>query len=120
MCVGQVKTRNLSLSVFFAVPIAAKAIEAGADIINLQSGCHSNADIYDVCHKKVCVSVDIDRQHFMPYGTSDDLKKHISDIYYDLKGIEGGVWVKMDVYPDVPISNIVAMQELFAELRADG
>jgi len=100
-------------------PVIGDLIQAGADIINLQSGCHTIEGLYDACYGKVCASVDIDRQHYMPYESPDELKNHIREIYYGLKGNEGGVWVKMDVYPDVPLANIEAMRDVFIELRSE-
>jgi hypothetical protein len=34
-----------------------------------------------------------------------------------MEGWNGGLWVKMDVYPDTPLENIIAMCEVFEELR---
>lgn len=101
----------------YLLPVVADLKRAGADVINLQSGCHTLAELYGECHGKVCVSVDIDRQQMMPFATPERMKQHIRDIYYRLDGAKGGVWVKMDVYPDTPIENIYAMCEVFDELR---
>ena len=102
----------------YLLPVIDDLRRAGADIINLQSGCHKLGELYAACNRKVCVSVDIDRQSVMPYGTADEMKRHIRDIYDNLKGGEGGLWVKIDVYPDTPLSNIEAMCEILEELRA--
>jgi uroporphyrinogen decarboxylase len=104
----------------YLLPVIDDLISAGADIINIQSGCHDIEDLHQACCGKVCVSVDIDRQKVMPFGTAEEVKQHIRDIYYGLNGNEGGVWVKMDVYPDVPLTNIEAMCKVFWELRGEG
>jgi uroporphyrinogen decarboxylase len=102
----------------YLLPIVDDLRRAGADVINLQSGCQTLEDLREVCYKKVCVSVDLDRQKVMPFGTPEEMKQHVRDIYYTLEGAQGGVWVKMDVYPDTPLENIRAMAEVFEELRA--
>jgi uroporphyrinogen decarboxylase len=102
----------------YLLPIVDDLHRAGADVINLQSGCQTLEELYKTCYKKVCVSVDLDRQKVMPFGTTEEMKQHVRDIYNTLEGAQGGVWVKMDVYPDTPLENIQAMAEVFEELRA--
>lgn len=53
----------------------------------------------------------------MPWGTPAEMKDHIREIYRVMEGWRGGLWVKMDVYPDTPLANIQAMCEVFEELR---
>ncbi len=101
----------------YLIPIVPDLIEAGADIINLQYRPNGLSAIHEVCFGKVCVSVDIDRQYVMPWGTPDEMKGHIREIYQTMEGWRGGLWVKMDVYPDTPLENIQAMCEVFEELR---
>ena len=103
----------------YLLPVIDDLRRAGADVINLQSGCQTLDELHAACYDNVCVSVDIDRQKVMPFGTRAEVKKHIRDIYQKLDGGRGGVWVKMDVYPDTPLENIQAMGEVFEELRAD-
>jgi uroporphyrinogen decarboxylase len=101
----------------YLMPIVPDLIEAGADIINLQYRPNGIHNIREACLNNVCVSVDIDRQHFMPWGTPGEVKDHIREIYTVMEGWNGGLWVKMDVYPDTPLENIIAMCEVFEELR---
>lgn len=103
----------------YLLPIIPDLIEAGADIINLQSRPNGIQQIHDACCNKVCVSVDIDRQHYMPFGTPEELKAHIREIDTVMQAKLGGVWVKMDIYPDTPLANIEAMCEVFDELRVE-
>lgn len=101
----------------YLLPIIGDLVKAGADIINLQSGCLTLDELYEACHNKVTVSVDLNRQTVMPYGTPEEMKQHVRDIYKKMEGDKGGLWIKMDVYPDVPLENIQAMCEVFEELR---
>ena len=102
----------------YLLPVIDDLRRAGADVINLQSGCHTLEELSGACRDKVCASVDIDRQKVMPFGTREEVRRHILDIYNKMEGARGGVWVKMDVYPDTPLDNIKAMCEVFTELRA--
>jgi hypothetical protein len=47
------------------------------------------------------------------------MKNHVREIYRVMESARGGVWVKMDVYPDTPLNNIWAMKEVFDELRGN-
>ncbi len=104
----------------YLMPIVPDLIEAGAEVINLQFRPNTLQSIHDACLNKVCVSVDLDRQHFMPWGTPEEVKEHVREIYQVMEGWKGGCWVKMDVYPDTPLENIRAMVEVFTELRENG
>ena len=46
-----------------------------------------------------------------------EMKQHIRDIYQSMNGWRGGLWIKIDVYPDTPLENIQAMCEVVDELR---
>ena len=103
----------------YLLPVIPDLIEAGADVINLQVRPNGIDSIREAYLDRVCVSVDIDRQRIMPWGTPEDVKAHIRQIYGLMRGAKGGLWVKMDVYPDTPLKNVIAMREVFDELRAD-
>lgn len=103
----------------YLLPVIDDFRKAGVDIINLQSGCNDLDEVKKITQNKMCVSVDIDRQKIMPFGTPSQMKTHIREIYEKFGGAKGGLWVKMDVYPDVPMENIVAMRDIFDELRKD-
>ncbi len=101
----------------YLLPIVPDLIQAGADVINLQSRPNGIDQIRQACLDRVSVSVDLDRQHWMPWGSQEELKDHVRQIYTAMQGWRGGLWVKMDVYPDTPLENITAMCEVFEELR---
>ena len=101
----------------YLLPVIDDFRRAGVDVINLQSGCHTLDELYGACYRNICVSVDVDRQKIMPFAKPDGVKKHIRDFYNKLKGAEGGVWAKIDVYPDTPLANINAMCEVLDEIR---
>ena len=102
----------------YLLPVIQGFKDAGVDIINLQSGCISLPEMKKACHKNICVSVDIDRQHYMVYATCEELKQHVRDIYNVMDAENGGVWVKYDVYPDVDLDHIRALAEVLQELTA--
>jgi uroporphyrinogen decarboxylase len=101
----------------YLMPVVPDLIEAGADIINLQYRPNGMDAIRTACLDKVCVSVDVDRQRIMPWGTVDEAKDHIREIYRVMEGWRGGVWAKLGVFPDTPLENILAFSEVFDELR---
>ncbi|MFA5818282.1 MAG: uroporphyrinogen decarboxylase family protein [Bacteroidales bacterium] len=99
------------------LPVIPYLIEAGADIINIQSGCNDLQELRRLCLNKVTVSADIDRQYFMPFATAEQLKGHIIKIYEVMEGHKGGLWFKADIYPDTPLENIQAIADVLNELR---
>ncbi len=102
----------------YLLPVVPDLIAAGADVINLQSRPNGLLGIHDACLDRVTVSVDLDRQRIMPWGTSVEMKAHVREIYRVMEGWRGGLWVKAGVFPDTPLENILALCEVFEELRS--
>jgi uroporphyrinogen-III decarboxylase len=102
----------------YLLPVVPDLIAAGADVINLQSRPNGLAGIRAACLGKVTVSVDLDRQRIMPWGTPEEMKAHVREIYCGMEGWRGGLWVKAGIFPDTPLKNILAMCEVFEELRS--
>jgi uroporphyrinogen decarboxylase len=101
----------------YLLPVVPDLIAAGADVINLQSRPNGLAGIRDACLGRVTVSVDLDRQQVMPWGSPEEVKTHVRDIYQAMAGWRGGLWVKAGIFPDTPLENITALCEVFEELR---
>jgi hypothetical protein len=61
-----------------------------------------------VCKGKVCVDLDLDRQLF-PFATPQQVDDHIKECVTELGSPEGGLWLKAECGPDVPLENIEAV-----------
>ncbi len=86
-------------------------IDAGADIINIQSSCMPLEDLRRTCLGKVCLEVDIGRQYEMPTGTPDEVRARAAACRDALASPEGGfIWLT-EIGPDVPLANVEAYYE---------
>lgn len=84
-------------------------IDAGVTILNPQDRIHGLEALRDTLKGKVCVDLDIDRQHLMPRGTPEQIDRHIDDAVRILGSKKGGLMVCAGIYDDVPLENIEAL-----------
>jgi len=64
----------------------------------------------------LCFRTDIDRQHVLPFGRPEDVKRHVHDPLEALGTPNGGIVASGELSFDVPLANIEAMYEAFLEL----
>ena len=84
-------------------------IEAGVDVINPQDKVNGIDNLERICKGRVCMDVDVDRQKLLPKGTPEAIEAHVKEIVTRLGSKKGGLMLKADCYPDVPLSNIEAL-----------
>jgi hypothetical protein len=68
------------------------------------------------CRGKVEVDLDLDRQLF-PFATPAELRRHVEEAVKKLATPEGGLRLKAEIGPDVPLEN---MEAIFAAMEAAG
>jgi len=90
------------------VPIIQDLIECGVDVLNPQIGANGLDNLVRECKGKVCVDLDLDRQRF-PFWTPGEIDQHIREAVQRLGSPEGGLWLKAECGPDVPLQNIEAI-----------
>jgi len=90
------------------VPIIADLIECGVNVINPQTRANGLDALARECKGRVCVDLDLDRQMF-PFCTPADIDAHIGEAVEKLGSPEGGLWLKAEVGPDVPLENVEAI-----------
>jgi len=83
-------------------------VECGVNVVNPQFRANGLANLEAVCKGKVCVDLDLDRQ-MMPFCTPADLDAHVRDAVEALGSPAGGLWIKGEVGPDVPLENVEAL-----------
>ncbi|MDO8685607.1 MAG: hypothetical protein Q7J78_02940 [Clostridiales bacterium] len=54
----------------------------------------------------------------MPFGTPNDVRDMVKEIVMKLGSPSGGLSLNADIYPDVPIENIVAFLDTAEEYRS--
>lgn len=83
-------------------------IECGVTILNPQVGANGLENLARACKGKVCVDLDLDRQHF-PFWTAAEIDEHVRRAVEVLGAPEGGLWLKAEIGDDVPLSNVEAI-----------
>ena len=88
------------------IEVVDQLIEAGVSILNIQDRVNGLDNIERYCKGRVCIDLDIDRQHLLPFGTRGEIKRYLKDVIYRLGSRRGGLMLSTDIYPDVPLENI--------------
>lgn len=98
------------------VPIIADLIECGVDILNPQIGANGLQNLARECKGKICVDLDLDRQKF-PFLTPDQIDAHVEEAVEVLGAPEGGLMLKAEIGPDVPLENVAAILDALEKHR---
>ena len=92
-------------------------LEAGLTGFNMQVNCIGVALIEERLKGRMCLIADIDRQHILPFGTPAQVREHIAQVVTCLGSPNGGLILRIDIYPDVPLENIAALLQAIDELQ---
>ncbi|MBN2450909.1 MAG: hypothetical protein JXR77_11000 [Lentisphaeria bacterium] len=90
------------------VEIIPDLVECGVTVINPQVRANGLENLARVCKGRVCVDLDLDRQLF-PFASADQIDAHIQEAVETLGAPEGGLWLKAEVDPGIPLDNIAAI-----------
>lgn len=90
------------------LPIIGDLIECGVDVLNPQIRANGLEGLVRECKGKVCVDLDLDRQLF-PFCTPAEIDTHVRECVEALGAPEGGLWLKAEIGPDVPLENVEAI-----------
>lgn len=92
-------------------------IELGAKVINCQSNCMGNEEIGRRFKGRICFRTDLDRQKTMTYGSPQDVRRHIGEVFHALGSGKGGIIACGEIGRDTPLDNIKAMYDTFMGFR---
>ena len=90
------------------LPIIPDLIDCGVAVINPQVGANGLENLAKTCKGKICVDLDLDRQHF-PFWTPKEIDDHIRQAVEILGSPEGGLWLKAEIGREIPLENIEAI-----------
>jgi hypothetical protein len=90
------------------LPIIADLIDCGVNVVNPQVRANGLDGLVREAKGKVCVDLDLDRQLF-PFCGPADIDAHVREAVERLGAPEGGLWLKAECGPDVPLANIEAI-----------
>jgi hypothetical protein len=92
-------------------------VDCGVNVVNPQIRANGLDGLVAVCKGKVCVDLDLDRQSF-PFFTPAQIDAHVREAVERLGAPEGGLWLKAEIGPDVPLENIAAIFDALEKYRA--
>ena len=95
--------------------VADQLLEAGVNILNIQDRVNGLENIERGLKERVCVDLDIDRQHLIPYGTPAQIREYVRKVVRKLGSERGGLMLYAEVHPPTPLENIVALAQALSE-----
>ena len=90
--------------------------ECGVDVLNPQIGANGLDQLERTCKGKICINLDLDRQHF-PYFTPKEIDEHVREAVTRLYLPEGGLMLLAECAADVPLENIEAICSALEKYR---
>lgn len=91
--------------------LADDIVEGGVEVLNLQDLVNGVDWIGAKFRGKLCIDLDIDRQHITPFGTPADIDRHIRSCIEKVGCREGGLMMIYGLYPGVPLENVKALMD---------
>jgi len=92
-------------------------IDIGVDVLNCQAAVVGIDALKKNFAGKLCFRTDLDRQKIMPFGTPEDVKNHINEVFTKIGTADGGIIACGEIGPDIPLENIKAMYETFMNYK---
>ena len=92
-------------------------VAAGVTVINPQDLCNGIDNLAREAKGRMCISLDIDRQRIVPYGTRADIRSLIEEAVRKLGSPQGGLELIAGIYPPTPPENVDALCEAMEEFR---
>lgn len=90
-------------------------IEIGVDVVNCQTSVIGLDWLAANVRGRVAFRTDIDRQHVMPFGSPMEVQEEVQRVFEACGTPDGGIIACGEVGPEVPLENIRAMYEAFAD-----
>lgn len=81
-------------------------LEVGLDIINPQDLCNGIDNLARELKGRACISLDIDRQVVVPFGSRQDIFDLIEEEVRKLGSAQGGLELSAGIYPPTPPENV--------------
>ena len=101
----------------YTVDLWDEFLEAGLVGFNMQVNSVGIEAIEKRLKGKMCIIADVDRQSVVPFGIPEDVRRHIGELVMRLGSPKGGLILRIDIYPDVPLANIEAILSAVEEYK---
>lgn len=97
--------------------LADDLLGCGMDVLNVQDLVNGLDWIEKRLKGKVCIDLDIDRQHITASGTPEEIDRLIRDEVGRLSSRDGGLMMIYGLYPGVPLNNVKALMDAMEKYR---
>ncbi|MCL2815880.1 MAG: uroporphyrinogen decarboxylase family protein [Oscillospiraceae bacterium] len=88
----------------------------GIDMINIEFRPNGLENIERICKGKIPVDLYLEQQ-LAPFISPSELKKHVREVVKKLYLPEGGLALKLEISPEIPLENIEALLDSVSEYR---
>ena len=92
-------------------------IASGVTILNPQDLCNGIDDLAQQVKGRVCISLDVDRQKIVPFGSRKEIRELIREEVMKLGSRQGGLMFVAGIYPPTPAENVDALCCALEEFR---
>jgi len=92
-------------------------VRAGVEIVNPQDLCNGIGDLEREVKGKMAISLDVDRQRIVPFGTRQEIMELLEEEVRRLGSPEGGLSLVCGIYPPTPPENVDAVCCAMEKLR---
>jgi uroporphyrinogen-III decarboxylase len=90
--------------------------ECGIDMVNAELNPNGLDNLERVCKGKIPLDL-YPNQNLFPFATPAVLREHIEEIVKRLYLPEGGLGLKVEISPEIPLENIEALLDAVSEYR---
>ena len=101
----------------FIMELVDDLIETGITLLNPQDLCNGIDNIAAGIKGRVCISLDIDRQSVVPFGSRQDIHDLVEEEVMKLGSPQGGLEMIAGIYPPTPPENVDALCEAMTKFR---
>ena len=84
-------------------------IDLGVDVANIQVNLIGINETRLQTFRKLCIAADVDRQHTLPFGNTEEVRDAVKDIIQGFRGQDGGLILYGEIGPDVSLKNAEIM-----------
>jgi len=95
------------------IEIIPDLIDIGVGVLNCQAAVIGLERLEKRFRGRVCFRTDLDRQRIVPFGTPEEVRAHIREVFTHLGSAKGGIIACGEISPDTPLENIRVMYETF-------
>lgn len=101
----------------YIMDIMDEIIESGVSIVNPQDLVNGIDNLARDVKGRVCIRIDIDRQHVLPFGSPGDVCELVKEEIMKLGSPAGGLEMVVGIYPPTPLENVEALCSALEKYR---